>query len=162
MYIYITTGTYEFLRIIKEKHPNDSFLLMENMEHALLLHETNGVTVFKTSRNYEVFESNGPIPEKGFVALNHVPITEEGKPLFEHHIKKLLGLGMNSIRMLRPLKSNVYIILTIWENELAFKTWQMTKTYNEAFSMDKSNLGVTTTANLFSSNPYISTYFIKE
>jgi heme oxygenase (mycobilin-producing) len=162
MNIYITTGSYEFLRLIKEKHPNEAFVLMENTEHALLLHETNGSTVFKTSRKYEVFESNGPLTEKGFVVLNHVPVTEEGKPLFEHHIKNKLGLGMNSLRMLRPLSSDVYIILTIWENELDYKTWQKSKAYTDAFMLVKSELGIAPTTNLFSSNPYTSTYFIKE
>lgn len=162
MNIYISTGTYEFLKLLKEKHPKESLVLMENTEHALLLHETNCSTFLKTSRKYEVFESKGPFSEKGFIALNHVPVTEEGKPLFEHHIKEKLGLGMNSLRMLRPLSSDVYIILTIWEKEIDYKTWQKSKAYTDAFMLDKSKLGIAPTTNFFSSNPYISTYYIKE
>lgn len=162
MNIYITTGTYDFLRLIKEKHPKESFVLMENTENALLLHETNGLTIFKTSRKYEVFESIGPLANKGIVAMNHVPVTEEGKPLFEHHIKRKLGLGIVCLRMLRPINSNVYIILTIWENEQDYKSWQKTNAYTDAFVMIKSEMGVIPASNLFSSNPYLSTYSIKE
>jgi heme oxygenase (mycobilin-producing) len=163
MYLYMTTGTSNFLKIIKEKNPKESLLLMENTEHALLLHETNGPTIFKTSRKYEIFEAVGHLElEKGFVAMNHVPVAEEGKPLFEHHIKKKFGLGVNSLRMLRPINSDVYIILTIWENELSFKTWQKTKAYTDAFVGVNSNIGIAAKTNLFSSNPYIATYYIKE
>jgi heme-degrading monooxygenase HmoA len=162
MNIYITSGTYEFLRLITKKHPKESFLLMENTEHALLLHETNGITLFNTSRKYEVFKSIGALTNKGIVALNHVPVTEEGKPLFEHHIKKKLGVGIDCLRMLRPINSNVYIILTIWEEETDYKSWKKSKGYTDAFVMIKSELGVIPATNIFSSNPYSSTYSIKK
>jgi heme oxygenase (mycobilin-producing) len=162
MNIYITTGTYEFLRLIKEKHPKESFILMENTEHALLLHETHGLSIFNTSRKYEVFGSIGLLTTKGIVVMNHIPVTEEGKPLFEHHIRKSLGLGINCLRMLRPISSNVYIILTIWEKEQDYKSWQKTQAYTDAFVMIKSEMGVVPATNIFSSNPYLSTYFIKE
>jgi heme oxygenase (mycobilin-producing) len=162
MNMYITTGTYELLRFIKEKHPTESIVLMENTEHALLIQETNDLTIFKTSRKYEIFESIGPLANKGIVAMNHVPVTEEGKPLFEHQIKKKLGLGIDCLRMLRPISSDVYIILTIWENEEDYISWQQTKAYTDAFVMIKSEMGVLPTSNLFSSNPYSATYFIKK
>jgi heme oxygenase (mycobilin-producing) len=69
---------------------------------------------------------------------------------------------VNSLRMLRPINSDVYIILTIWENELSFKTWQKTKAYTDAFVGVNSNIGIAVKTNLFSSNPYIATYYIKE
>jgi heme oxygenase (mycobilin-producing) len=159
----MTTGTSDFLKIIKEKHPKESIVLMENLEHALLLHETNGSTIFKTSRKYEVFESTGPLEQdKGFVAMNYVPVTAEGKPIFEHSIKMKLGLGMNCLRLLRPINSSVYIILTIWEKELNYKTWKQSKAYTDAFAIDNNSIGITQTTNLFFSNPYTTTYYIKE
>ena len=46
MNVYITTGTYDFLKKLKDKHSNETIFIMQNGENTLLLHETSGKTVF--------------------------------------------------------------------------------------------------------------------
>ena len=55
-------------------------LLMQNGETALLLHETSEKTVFASPRRYEVVDGKGLLQEKGFVVMNNIPVTEEGRP----------------------------------------------------------------------------------
>ena len=92
MNVYMTTGTYTFLKTIKEKHANEIIFLMQNGQTALLLHETSGKTVFASPRRYEVVDGKGTIQNKGFVVMNHIPVTEEGRPLIEYRFKNQVGV----------------------------------------------------------------------
>lgn len=47
MKVYITYGTADFLKTIVQKHPSENILLMQGQENAILIHETNGDTVFQ-------------------------------------------------------------------------------------------------------------------
>jgi heme oxygenase (mycobilin-producing) len=161
--VHITTGTYDFLNATKEKHLDVSLVLMQNEDHALLFHETKGTTFFTTSRKYELIATIGLLREEGFVAMNHVPVTDEGKPLFEHHIKKLLPLmesidGFIALRFLKPVNTKAYILLTSWKNEKSFKSWQNSQIYLKTFETSS----IDSISKIFSTGSYISTYFISK
>lgn len=47
MKVYITYGTADFLKNIVQKHSSENMLLMQGQENAILIHETNGETVFQ-------------------------------------------------------------------------------------------------------------------
>jgi heme oxygenase (mycobilin-producing) len=163
MNIYLTTGSYEFLSSKKAKFPNENLVLMHNNDHSLLLHESSGKTIFQTARSYEVVDSMGTLENEGFVAMNYIPISEEGRPLFEHHFKSQLPFiekepGFMSIRILSPKKSDTYLILTLWDNELSFKNWQKTKTYLEVI---ENNIGIIDSSHLFTTGNYVSTYYLQ-
>ena len=137
MNVYITTGTYDFLKKLKDKHSNETIFLMQNGENTLLLHETSGKTVFAAPRRYEVVDEKGTISEKGFVVMNNIPVTDEGRPLLEYRFKNRVGLiesepGFIAIRVLRPIKSDTYIILTVWEKESYFLKWTKSNSFQQA------------------------------
>jgi heme oxygenase (mycobilin-producing) len=163
MNIYLTTGSYEFLSTKKDKFSNENLVLMHNNDHALLLQESSGETIFQTARSYEVVDSMGILKNEGFVAINYIPISEEGRPLFEHHFKRELPFiekepGFKAIRILRPKKSDTYVILSVWDNELSFKNWQKSKTYLEGI---KKNDGIIDSPHLFTTGNYVSTYYLQ-
>ena len=140
MNVYMTTGTYTFLKTIKEKHANETIFLMQNGQTALLLHETSGKTVFASPRRYEVVDGKGTIQNKGFVVMNHIPVTEEGRPLIEYRFKNQVGVienepGFIAIRVLRPIKSDTYVILTVWKKESDFNNWTDFKSFSEAHQL---------------------------
>ncbi|MBS4188785.1 antibiotic biosynthesis monooxygenase [Bacillus sp. FJAT-49705] len=164
MNIYMTSGTFDFLEKIKDKHPGETILLMQNNENALLLHETPRKTIFSMPRSFQVLESLGNLGEAKFVVMNHFPIVEEDRPLFEHHFKnkekrfeRLPGLIAN--RVLRPLKSDTYVILTLWKNEQSYKDWESSQSFKEYFNEKNSS---SKQAALFIGAPYIKKYFIPE
>ncbi|QPA31568.1 antibiotic biosynthesis monooxygenase family protein [Thermaerobacillus caldiproteolyticus] len=134
--MYITTGTLEYLQKLKENVSNENTLLLEGKDHVMLLHETNGATVFQEPRRYEVLDAVGELGG-AFAVLNNIPVTDEGRPLFEYRFSQRARLiekepGFVAIRVLRPLSNDTYIIMTLWEGEEHFKNWQRSKAYEKA------------------------------
>jgi len=160
MNVYITAGTLDFLKKIESKYPNEPMVAMLNENGAILLHETNSQTVFNEPRKYEVLESYGQLAKKGFVVMNNISVTDEGRPLFEHqfkqHIKAIVNTkGLTALRLLRPLSSNPYIVMTIWEHETLYQKWQGT---NSILDQLKANFDAP--QKIFTSAPYVSKYAI--
>ncbi len=167
MHVYITTGTYEYLKGIAKEHPQEKMLLMENENGALLLHETEGETVFKEPRNYEVLDLAGDFREKGFIVMNNIPVTDEGRPIFEYRFKNRSKQienqpGFTAIRVLRPLSSNTYIVLTVWKNEEAFKSWKSSESFKGAHSQRGAESGMEPQTKIFASSSYTTIYTISE
>jgi heme oxygenase (mycobilin-producing) len=160
MNVYITTGSFEYLKGLEMRYPSESMVTMINEDSALLLHETNKTSVFKEPRKYEVLGSSGLIGKEGYVVMNNIPVTEESCPLFEHQFKNLPSqlekeMGPIAIRILRPLSSNTYIIVTIWESA---RTFDDSKTLLD--SEIKKGYENVHSSNIFTSAPYISKYTI--
>jgi heme oxygenase (mycobilin-producing) len=167
MKVYITAGTLNFLKSIEAKYPEETMVLMVNQNGALLLHETNGSSFFKEPRKYDSIDSAGEWPKDGFVVMNNVPVTEEGRPLFEHYFKNRIGKienesGFIAIRVLRPLSSNTYVILTVWENEMSYQRWQGSNSFFEADVKKGADKGIDSQLIFFASGSYVSKYTIVE
>lgn len=156
----------EYLKALKVKHSSENMILMQNPENSLLLHETKRKSVFKEPRKYELIDSSGDFENAGFAVLNHIPVTEEGRPVFEYRFKNRQRKienqpGFAAIRVLRPLTSNTYIILTLWENEQGFERWQKSKDFKKAHEQKETNVGVEK-QKIFSGSSYVTKYVIPE
>ena len=137
MNFYITSGTYDFLVKIYEEHRNEKVIIAQNAEGTLLMHETEGSTFFEEPRKYEVIDAHGDLAQTGFVVFNNIPVTDEGRPVFEYRFKNRARKieeepGFMAIRVLRPMDSDTYIILTQWKDADAFHAWQDSKAYAKA------------------------------
>lgn len=114
---------------------------MHNEDAFLLIHETEGNSLFKEPRKYEVVASRGFIMiPSGYGVFHHIPVTDEGRPLFEYHYKNITSTiekqtDFKAIRVLRPKKSDTYIIFSVWKNESAYKNWRKTSSFSEAHSL---------------------------
>ncbi|MCM3573351.1 MULTISPECIES: antibiotic biosynthesis monooxygenase family protein [Mesobacillus] len=167
MNLYITSGTPDFLLKLKEKHQGETMVLMNNNESSLLVHETDKKTVFSSPRKYEVIDSAGNLGHEGFAVFNNIPVTDEGRPLFEDRFLNRPRLienepGFIAIRVLRPLSSNTYIIMTIWKNESSFENWQKSKAYENAHKKRGTEAGIDgARPNIFESASYVSKYYIE-
>ncbi|WP_080847461.1 antibiotic biosynthesis monooxygenase family protein [Cytobacillus gottheilii] len=165
MFMYFTSGTYDFLKNIKEKHTNEKLVLLENENNALLIHESSGSTFFSAPRSYEIFESAGEFSEPGFAVLNNIPVTDEGRPLFEYRFKNRKGKienepGFIGLRVLRPQKDNTYIVLTFWEDEKSFNNWQKSNSFKQAHSKpDGQKEEQSKPPQIFAGASYITKYY---
>lgn len=164
MNLYLTAGTLEYLSKIVESNPGESMEILANEDGALLLHETNGKSIFKEPRKYVVLESSGVFGEAGFAAINTLPVTDEGRPLFEFQMKDQAKLieaepGLLSIRVLRPLSSQSYLVVTIWEDQESFQSWKSSSSYLGSFSAKNE---AAPKQKIFSSAAYVETYSVKE
>ncbi|CAM3778269.1 antibiotic biosynthesis monooxygenase family protein [Mesobacillus thioparans] len=167
MNLFITSGTADFLLKLKEKHQGENMVLMNSNESSILVHETEGKTLFSSPRKYEVIDSAGTLGREGFAVFNNIPVTDEGRPLFEDRFLNRPRMienepGFVAIRVLRPLSSNTYIILTIWENESSFENWQKSKAYAHAHKNRGTETGIDgAKPNIFESASYVSKYYIE-
>ncbi|KQL33244.1 antibiotic biosynthesis monooxygenase [Psychrobacillus sp. FJAT-21963] len=155
MNFYITSGTPEFMDSIKKKHPKEDLFLLHGVGNSVLIHETSGKSVFQVPRKYEILESYGRFSEKGYFVLQHIPLSDEGRPIFEYQYTKLTETvekepGFIALRVLKPLKSDTYIILTEWSGPNSFEVWKKSNPLNFDHVADKQKI--------FTSAPYVSTY----
>ncbi|MCK1992918.1 antibiotic biosynthesis monooxygenase [Peribacillus muralis] len=160
MNVFITSGTYEFMKNKKDKHPNENILLMQNLESAVLLHETTGKTLFSSPRKYEVVDGKGNLQNHGYVVMNNIPVSEEGQPVFEHRFKNRAGLienepGFVALRILRPLNSETYVILTIWEKQADF---MKSDSFQKAQDSGAKAAVTNSSQKLFSGEAYVTQY----
>lgn len=168
MNLYITSGTADYLLRFKEKHPGETLVLMNNNDSSILVHETDGNSLFNEPRRYEIIDSAGSLDHAGFAVLNNIPVTDEGRPLFEDRFLNRPRMienepGFVAIRVLRPLSSNTYTILTVWENEGAFENWQKSKAYEHAHKKRGTEAGIDgAKPNIFESASYVTKYYIGE
>jgi len=163
MNIYLTSGTPEFMNSLREKHADKNMVVLHGDGNTVLLHETNGKTVFSTPRKYEVIDSSGELNEQGYFVFNNIPVTDEGRPIFEDRFSKRARAiesepGFIAIRVLRPVGSDTYIILTEWTGSSSFQAWQKSQAYDKAHEKRGLDDGIAQRPNIFSSASYVSTY----
>jgi len=167
MNIYLTSGTIDFMNTVKNRYPNEMMVAMQGAGNSVLLHETKGKTVFQTPRSYEVISSSGDLEDKGFFVFNNISVSDEGRPVFEHRFQNRAGAiedepGFVAFRLLRPLDSDTYIVMTQWTKSMFFDAWKNSTAYSKAHEKRDSRVGADKTANIFSSAPYVTTFQVKE
>lgn len=162
--MYITTGTLEYLHSVKEKYANENMVLLEGGDYAVLLHETDGETVFQEPRHYEVLDAVGELGG-AFAVFNNIPVTDEGRPLFEYRFSQRARLiekepGFVAIRVLRPLSNDTYIIMTFWEGKEHFQNWQRSKAYEKAHERREAAKQEEQQPTIFPRPSYVTTYTV--
>lgn len=161
MNIYITYGTTDYLDTYQEKY--DEAILLEGDSNSALVYETVGENPFTEKHEYEVINQRGSLTGAGFVVMNHIPVSEEGRALFEERFQNRAGLvenepGFSGIRVLRPLHQDPYIVMTLWKSHADFLNWQQSKAYEEAHKNRGTSKGLPET--LFSGKAFVKEYMV--
>jgi len=159
----MTSGTPDFLHKIIEDNPNETLIQLQGDDTSLLLHETSGSTLFSSPRNYEIFDQSGTLTQHGYFVFNNIPVSDEGRPVFEHRFKSRAGLidkepGFVAIRILRPLDSDTYVVLTQWDEEESFKNWQSSQAYNKAHEKRGTDQGIDHQKTMFPRASFVTKY----
>lgn len=166
MNIYLTSGTMDFMETLRKRHKHETMIVMHGTGNSVLLHETEGESVFQTPRRYEVISSSEALQEQGFFAFINIPVTDEGRPIFEHRFQSRVEPidkepGFVAYRLLRPLDSDTYIIITQWSSPAFFDIWKQSHTYKLLQADNESGVGVDNKPHMFSSASHITTYRTK-
>lgn len=137
MKAYMTNGTVDFLLKLNDQHPNLHFHLMTSPSSTLAYYEGNVKNVFVSGRAYDVLIHTGELQEDGFVVMNNIPVTEEGRPVFEERFKKRQHAvdampGFQAFRLLKPHKGNTYIVFTQWRRKVDYENWKNSEQFSEA------------------------------
>lgn len=133
----MTNGTLQLLQGIAEENPHNKFYFMNNDTSTLMYYESEDENVFTSGRAYDVLLSKGNIVQGGFVVMNNIPVTEEGRPVFEHRFRKRQNEvdsmpGFQAFRLLRPADGNTYVVFTQWVSEQDFNNWKNSKQFKHA------------------------------
>lgn len=163
MNIFLTSGTIGFMETLQKQFANEEMIVMHGANNSILLHETMGKTLFQTPRRYQVISSSGTLQQQGFFALNNIPVTDEGRPIFEHRFHNhadtiSASSGLIAHRLLRPLNSDTYIVLTQWTEKNSFELWKNSSVYTDIHTNNKSGVVLDKTLHIFSSAAYLMTY----
>lgn len=164
MYIYLTSGTAEFMEQVKNKYPNEHMMLIHGDGNSVLIHETEGKSVFATPRKFEVLDAVNELEDRGFFVFNNIPVTEEGRPVFEHRfLNRARAIedepGFVAFRLLRPINGDTYIVMTQWHGPHSFEAWENSQAYKTAHAERAEPTGVQQ-QNIFSAASYVSTYSV--
>lgn len=162
MFIYLTSGTADFMEKLRKKYANEHMIILHGSRNSVLLHETEGKTKFSTPRKFEVIDQIGTIEQRGYFVLNNIPVTDEGRPVFEKRFLTRASTlekepGFIAFRLLRPVKSDTYIVLTQWTGPHSYEVWKNSKNFKEAHNNEKPAPGVQK-QNIFNAASYITTY----
>lgn len=163
MNIFMTSGTPDFLHKLIDKNPGETMIQLQGDDTSLLIHETAGSTIFSQPRSYEVFEKSGTLTNEGYFVFNNIPVSDEGRPVFEDRFKSRAGLidkepGFIAIRVLRPLNSDTYVVLTQWDNEKSFQDWQSSQAYNKAHEKRGTSQGLDHQKTMFPRSSFVTKY----
>lgn len=129
----------------------------------LAYYEGVGKSVFTAGRVYDILLSKGLIEKQGFVAMNHIPVTTDGRPVFEERFKHRQHTvetmpGFQAFRLLKPKKGLAYIVLTQWKREAFFNEWRESKAFEKAHNKQSVKQPA-----YFADRPFLKTYtMIKE
>ncbi|RHW36619.1 antibiotic biosynthesis monooxygenase [Lysinibacillus yapensis] len=164
MFIYLTSGTPEYMESMRKKYlPKEQMIVLHGSGSSMLLHETEGKTLFATPRKYEVIDHVNDIQQSGYFVLNNIPVSEEGRPIFENRFLNRAGAienepGFIAYRLLRPIGSDTYVVLTQWTGPQSYEAWKNSKAFKEAHSKpDQATPGVKK-QNIFNAASYVTTY----
>ena len=167
MYMFFTSGTRDFMEKLQKKHANTGMVLMHGGGKSHLVHESDKKkSVFQTPRRYEVISSIGNLAEEGYFVCNNVPVTDEGKPVFEHQFstagdRVANQYGFVAFRLLRPLDSDTYMVMTEWEDVSHYERWKNSQAFKESHHSADMKEFANNTTRIFSGASYVTTYIAK-
>ena len=139
MKAFMTNGTIDFLFKLQAKQKDVVLHLISTSEGAIAYYEDDRKKkIFQSGREYEILIETGDIKEQGFIVMNHIPVSDDSKPVYEHRFKQESNFGtgqegFQAFRLLRPKKGDTYIALTQWSSRADYKKWKLSEAFKNSF-----------------------------
>lgn len=136
MHAYMTNGTIDFLLRLQDKHPDLDFYFMSGSGGGLAYYEGEK-NIFVSGRGFDILIESGRMQKEGFVVMNNIPTTDEGKHILENNFQKRdstieLMPGFQAFRFLRPIKGDTYVVMTQWRSDEDYNHWKESEQFQEA------------------------------
>lgn len=163
MELYKWTGPLDQGVSILASSPNSRLIYLVDGEEATVLFEAEDGTSAQGFEAFQILNAVGDINDGFYAVFNNIPVTEEGRELFEARFQNRAGKveeepGFAAIRVLRPLNSDTYIILTLWKDEESFTNWQQSQAYSHAHAKRGTAEGIDKRPNVFPRPSFVKTY----
>lgn len=161
MYIYFSEN-----RVSQET--DESIFELKAQDKSIYLIETETVIeeLGKNDQAYHVLDAQGDLKGATYAVANNIPVTEDGKEEFEQRFQNRARkieseAGFVAIRVCRPLDSDTYVILTLWETEADFENWKQSQAYNHAHKKRGTEKGIDKQKpQIFPRPSYVETYLV--
>ncbi|WP_117170912.1 antibiotic biosynthesis monooxygenase family protein [Paraliobacillus sediminis] len=161
MYIY-------FLENKINEETDANFFELKEHDKSLYLIETETLIedLGENDKTCHVLDLEGDLKGDTYAVCNNIPVREEGKAEFEERFqnraRKVEGeVGFVAIRVCRPLDSDTYVILTLWETEADFENWKQSQAYNHAHKKRGTEKGIDKQKpQIFPRPSYVETYLV--
>ena len=143
---------------IMMKHPESG----ENIEL-----KEDGTNIKIGGEEYEVIDQNGSLENSGVIVLNCIPVKPEGREKFEARFlnrpKRIENEeGFQAIRVSKPLHGDIYIVVTQWTSEAAFRNWQNSEAYSHAHKKRGTEKGLDRDESVLKEKPYHEVYEVSK
>lgn len=70
--------------------------------------------------------------------------------------------GFIAIRIMRPVDSNIYVILTQWSSEQSFRNWQNSRAYSRAHKNRGTDKGIENVHGVLDGKPFHNIYTVSD
>lgn len=160
MFFYMTSGTPEFMEKMFEDKRDIGLFLLHGQGNSVLFYETDKKkSIFATPRKFEVVDGRGSFEQRGYFAIENIPVVDEERAVFEGAVVKAVSSlhgdsACIAFRILRPVKSETFLIVTQWAGPVSYEKWKAS-----ASAFTELVGGATSfTQAMFTSKAYVSTF----
>lgn len=159
MRAFTTSGTLPFLKKLTEAHPKLEFFFMNSGNSWLVYYEQDKKRgIFVSGRTYSILHTYGSIHKKGFVTMEHIPVTDDGIAVFKERFQQIIPVlekrkGVRAMRLLKQEKKQEYVVMTQWETERYETDWRRAPEYEE-YDVKK----MTRLSAYFAERPFTNSY----
>jgi heme oxygenase (mycobilin-producing) len=163
MNFYTTSGTADFLQKLIDKHPNEQLILLSGTDKTVVLHETEGKSIFSLPKKYEVAATHGPIEQLGYYVLHHFSADGGNRDVLLQQFKTALDtfktdLSLRAFRLLKPKKGSEQIVfLTHWSGPHSYEAWLASDSYKNQFEQ-LLKIEASAVQKIFDGGNYVATY----
>lgn len=162
MYVYLATGTSDFMEMLQKKYKKENMTVLYGGQQSLLMHITDGKTKFATPQSFEVVKSVNEFQEHGFYTITYIDVFIDTLTSFEGRMQAknfhfVQEPGFVAYKLLKPTKSSVFAIIQQWSGANSYEAWKMSAQYKTDFDfmVDDSHLDRQTMASV---EPYTKMY----
>lgn len=161
MWASYTSGTYHFLQKLPKKHTQFDFYFMRNNRSTVIYYEhKRRRSVFVSGKTFSIVGHDGVFQHKGYVTMEHIPVTDDGVEFFDERLNNLFPelinrTGVVAMRALKEHKRNNYIIMTQWKNKRYEQLWRESPFYEEQNVQNLARLSA-----YFAERPFTNEYYM--
>lgn len=161
MWASFTSGTYHFLQDLAKKNSQFDFYFMRHKQSTLVYYEhKRKKSIFVSGKTFSILHTAGSILPKGFVTMEHIPVTDDGGKLFQDRLAALFPelverTGVTSMRALKQERKQEFVIMTQWKNERYEQLWKESPFHKEQDLRQFTRLSA-----YFAERPFTNEYFM--
>ena len=160
MFFYMTSGTPDYMDRMFHNKRDVGLYLLHGQGNSVLFYETDKKkSVFATPRKFEVIAGRGEFEQRGYFAIENIPVADEERGLFEEAVVKAVTMLQGDVaciayRVLRPVKAETFLVVTQWSGPVSYEKWkESASAFTELIGESTS-----TTQTMFTSKAYVTTF----